>query len=59
MSTTLMKRVERKEFFEELNKKCGEDGCKLENNQLNTAPIYINGEHIGGFNELYKHFKPT
>ena len=45
---------ERAKFFEKTNKN------RDENDKLNTVPqIYISDEHIGGFDELYKHFKPT
>lgn len=42
----------RDSFFEQINKERDEP--------LTTVPqIIINGEHIGGFNELYNYFKPT
>ena len=42
----------RSEWFENFNKESGKN--------VNTVPqIFIDAEHIGGFNELYKHFKPT
>jgi ribonucleotide reductase alpha subunit len=58
--------IERGEFFKELNKKsgaieCEGDECKiiLKNKRFTSVPqIFINGEHIGGFPELYKFFKP-
>jgi ribonucleoside-diphosphate reductase alpha chain len=59
--------IERSEFFKDLNKKsgaieCEGDSCKivLKNKRFTSVPqIFINGEHIGGFNELYNYFKPT
>lgn len=58
--------IDRGEFFKELNKKsgaidCDGDECKiiLKNKRFTSVPqIFINGEHVGGFPELYKYFKP-
>jgi len=59
--------IVRGEFFKELNKKsggieCDGDNCRivLKNKRFTSVPqIFINGEHIGGFAELYSYFKPT
>lgn len=53
---------DRKGFFNKLNTVCDGDTCKIleGDSAFKTVPqIYINDEHIGGFNQLYKHFKPT
>ena len=45
---------ERSEFFKKLN------SDRDEETKLNTVPqIYISDNRIGGFDELYKYFKPT
>lgn len=48
----------RSKFFEKLN---GSDLTEAAvNNVYTTVPqIFINNKHIGGFNELFTHFKPT
>jgi ribonucleotide reductase alpha subunit len=59
--------IVRGDFFKELNKKsggieCDGDNCRivLKNKRFTSVPqIFINGEHIGGFAELYAYFKPT
>jgi ribonucleotide reductase alpha subunit len=59
--------IVRGDFFKELNKKsggieCDGDNCRivLKNKRFTSVPqIFINGEHIGGFTELYSYFKPT
>jgi len=59
--------IVRGDFFKELNKKsggieCDGDNCRivLKNKRFTSVPqIFINGEHIGGFAELYSYFKPT
>jgi ribonucleoside-diphosphate reductase alpha chain len=59
--------IVRGDFFKELNKKsggieCDGDNCRivLKNKRFTSVPqIFINGEHIGGFAELYNYFKPT
>ena len=44
----------RDSFFGKLNRDIDDD-----DDLITTVPqIYINDKHIGGFNELYKHFKP-
>ena len=41
-------------FFGKLNRDVDDD-----DDLITTVPqIYVNDKHIGGFNELYKHFKP-
>ena len=43
-----------KDFFDKLNEN------KSENDKIKTVPqIYINSERIGGFDNLYKYFKPS
>ncbi len=51
---------ERGEFFEKLNENsCQGDTCSINDIRFKTVPqIFINDKHIGGFAELYKHFKP-
>ena len=57
----------RGDFFKELNKKsggieCDGDACRivLKNKRFTSVPqIFIKGQHIGGFSELYSYFKPT
>jgi ribonucleotide reductase alpha subunit len=59
--------IVRGDFFKELNKKsggieCDGDNCRivLKNKRFTSVPqIFINGEHVGGFAELYTYFKPT
>jgi ribonucleoside-diphosphate reductase alpha chain len=59
--------IVRGDFFKELNKKsggieCDGDACRivLKNKRFTSVPqIFINGQHIGGFSELYSYFKPT
>ena len=53
---------DRSEFFKKLNTICTDDSCKIltDEQSFKTVPqIYINDNHIGGFNELYTYFKPT
>ena len=48
----------RDKFFEKLNNSYTEDSG-IVNKTYNTVPqIYINNDHIGGFNELFTYFKP-
>jgi ribonucleoside-diphosphate reductase alpha subunit len=48
----------RADFFQELNQ-CDGDRCSVSDVRFKTVPqIFINGQHIGGFNELYRYFKP-
>jgi ribonucleotide reductase alpha subunit len=55
----------RADFFINLNKEsgsveCDGDACRVVGNkQFKTVPqIFINGKHIGSFNDLYHYFRP-
>ena len=53
---------DRDSFFKKLNTVCEGDSCKVltGDDAFSTVPqIYVNGKHVGGFNELYTYFKPT
>lgn len=54
----------RSDFFINLNKEAGAvecegDACRVVGKQFKSVPqIFINGQHIGGFAELYRYFRP-
>ena len=51
---------ERSDFFQKINaNSCEGDSCSINDIRFKTVPqIFINGEHVGGFNELYRYFRP-